>query len=107
LEFLDLFSGGRVLLSVCAIFVHRSEIVVDDLVSGRAEGKRQTSRQVCQVSYTDFTFLPVSESQEVVKILETVPPISATQLPELSSIRKTVRQLDVIRSRHVTRQSST
>ena len=39
------------------------EIVVDDFVSGRAEGKRQTSRQVCQVSYTSFTVLLVSESE--------------------------------------------
>ena len=69
-------------LDLYAIFVHRSEIVVDDLVPGRAEGKRQTSRQVCQVSYTDSKFLLVSESQEVVKILEMVPPISTTELQD-------------------------
>lgn len=50
------------------------EIVVDDFVSGRAEGKRQTSRQVCQVSYTSFTVSLVSESEEVIKVLEMVPP---------------------------------
>ena len=69
-------------LDLYAIFVHRSEIVVDDLVLGRTEGKRQTSRQVCQVRYTDSTFLLVSESQEVVKILEMVPPISTTELQD-------------------------
>ena len=51
------------------------EIVVDDFVSGRAEGKRQTSRQVCQVSYTSSTVLLVSGSEEVVKVAEMVPPV--------------------------------
>ena len=47
-----------------------SKIVVHDFVSGRAEGKRQTSRQVCQVSYTGSTVLLVSESEEVIKVSE-------------------------------------
>ena len=57
----DLKNGkGRLTDDVCfdkCMLLHSSlgEIVVDDFVSGRAEGKRQTSRQVCQVSYTGST----------------------------------------------------
>lgn len=51
------------------------EIFVDVFVSGRAEGKRQTSRQVCQVSYTSSTVLLVRDSEEVIRVSDIVPPI--------------------------------